>query len=86
VVSSVLLDLTAMALIENASLSIHRLRPGFGRRPLGRCSPPSKRPCLGRATTALYTRFARGRSTRSRKRSLAMRQKFGGHLEKPSGG
>jgi 6-phosphogluconate dehydrogenase len=61
VVASWLLDLTAMALVEN--------------------------PTLSNSPASLYTRFrSRQEHTFAEKVLSAMRQKFGGHVERPAGG
>ena len=70
VVSSWLLDLTAMALAENPTLSrVHRLRAGFRRRPLdhsgGHRRSRARRRLIGRA---LSCASARGRNTLSPRR------------------
>jgi 6-phosphogluconate dehydrogenase len=88
VVGSWLLDLTAMALAENASLAdytgyVHD--SGEGRwtiiAALEEAVPADV------LSAALYTRFrSRQEHTFAEKVLSAMRFKFGGHLERPSGG
>ena len=85
VVGSWLLDLTAMALVENPSLSeytgfVHD--SGEGRWTIQAAleeAVPSEV-----LTAALYTRFrSRQEHTFAEKMLSAMRQKFGGHVEQP---
>jgi 6-phosphogluconate dehydrogenase len=88
VIGSWLLDLTAMALAEDAALSnyagfVHD--SGEGRwciqAALDEAVPAEVLSC------ALYARFrSRQAHTFSEKLLSAMRQKFGGHLERPAGG
>lgn len=88
VVSSWLLDLTAMALIENPSLSDYTgfvQDSGEGRWTV--IAAIEEAVPADVLTTALYTRFrSRQEHTFAEKVLSAMRQKFGGHLEKPAGG
>jgi len=86
VVGSWLLDLTAMALVENPSLSeytgfVHD--SGEGRWTIQAAleeAVPSEV-----LTAALYTRFrSRQEHTFAEKMLSAMRQKFGGHVEQPA--
>jgi len=88
VVGSWLLDLTAIALAENPSLSeytgfVHD--SGEGRWTIQAAleeAVPSEV-----LTAALYTRFrSRQEHTFAEKMLSAMRQKFGGHLERPASG
>ncbi|HEV3165225.1 MAG TPA: decarboxylating 6-phosphogluconate dehydrogenase [Isosphaeraceae bacterium] len=88
VVGSWLLDLTAMALAENPSLSeftgfVHD--SGEGRwTVVAAVEEGVPAPVL---TTSLYTRFrSRQEHTFAEKVLSAMRYKFGGHVELPSGG
>ena len=85
-VGSWLLDLTAMALVENPSLSeytgfVHD--SGEGRWTIQAAleeAVPSEV-----LTAALYTRFrSRQEHTFAEKILSAMRQKFGGHVEQPA--
>ncbi len=88
VVSSWLLDLTAMALVENPSLSNYTgavQDSGEGRwtviAAVEQATPAEV------LTAALYTRFrSRQEHTFAEKILSAMRFKFGGHVEKPTGG
>lgn len=88
VVSSWLLDLTAMALLENPTLSEYTgfvQDSGEGRWTV--LAAVEEAVPADVLTTALYTRFrSRQQHTFAEKVLSAMRQKFGGHLEKPSGG
>ena len=88
VIPSWLLDLTAMALLENPDLSNFAGRvsdSGEGRWTiLAAIEEGSPAPVL---STALYQRFgSRGEDDFARKLLSAMRYKFGGHLEKAEGG
>jgi 6-phosphogluconate dehydrogenase len=88
VVSSWLLDLTAMALVENPTLSNYSgfvQDSGEGRwTVLAAIEEAVPAEVL---TSALYTRFrSRQEHTFAEKMLSAMRYKFGGHVEKPAGG
>jgi 6-phosphogluconate dehydrogenase len=88
VVSSWLLDLTAMALVENPTLSNFSgfvQDSGEGRwTVLAAIEEAVPAEVL---TSALYTRFrSRQEHTFAEKMLSAMRYKFGGHVEKPAGG
>jgi 6-phosphogluconate dehydrogenase len=88
VVSSWLLDLTAMALAENPTLSNYTgsvADSGEGRWTiLAAIEEAVPAPVL---TEALYTRFrSRQEHTFAEKILSAMREKFGGHVERASGG
>jgi len=88
VVSSWLLDLTSMALAENPTLSNYTgsvADSGEGRWTImAAIEEAVPAPVL---TEALYTRFrSRQEHTFAEKMLSAMRQKFGGHVEKASGG
>jgi len=88
VVSSWLLDLTSMALAENPTLSNYTgsvADSGEGRWTImAAIEEAVPAPVL---TEALYTRFrSRQEHTFAEKILSAMRQKFGGHVEKASGG
>lgn len=88
VVSSWLLDLTAMALLENPTLSdytgyVHD--SGEGRWTVVAAIEEAVPADV--LSTALYTRFrSREEHTFAEKLLSAMRYKFGGHIERPSGG
>jgi 6-phosphogluconate dehydrogenase len=88
VVSSWLLDLTAMALIENPTLANYTgfvQDSGEGRWTVQAAVEEAVPADV--LTTALYTRFrSRQEHTFAEKVLSAMRQKFGGHVEKASGG
>ncbi len=87
-VGSWLLDLTAMALVENPTLSeftgfVHD--SGEGRWTV-QAAVESAVPAEV-LTASLYTRFrSRQEHTFAEKILSAMRNKFGGHVERPSGG
>jgi 6-phosphogluconate dehydrogenase len=87
VVSSWLLDLTAMALVEDPSLSRYTgfvQDSGEGRWTVQAAVEEAVPAEV--LTSALYTRFrSRQEHTFAEKILSAMRQKFGGHLEKPAG-
>ncbi len=88
VVESWLLDLTASVLIENPELSNYSgfvQDSGEGRwtvmAAIEQAAPADV------LTSALYTRFrSRQEHTFAEKVLSAMRHKFGGHVERPSGG
>ena len=88
VIGSWLLDLTAMALLENPTLSSYTgfvQDSGEGRwtimAALEEAAPADV------LSASLYTRFrSRQEHTFAEKVLSAMRQKFGGHVERPSGG
>jgi 6-phosphogluconate dehydrogenase len=88
VISSWLLDLTAMALAENPTLSsftgfVHD--SGEGRWTVQAAVEEAVPADV--LTTALYTRFrSRQEHTFAEKVLSAMRNKFGGHIELPTGG
>ncbi len=88
VVSSWLLDLTAMALVENPSLSNYTgavADSGEGRWTLMAAIEEAVPAEV--LSAALYTRFrSRQQHTFAEKMLSAMRQKFGGHVEKPQAG
>jgi 6-phosphogluconate dehydrogenase len=88
VVGSWLLDLTAMALIENPSLSNYTgfvQDSGEGRWTIQAAIEEAVPADV--LTSSLYTRFrSRQEHTFAEKVLSAMRQKFGGHVERPSGG
>ncbi len=88
VVGSWLLDLTAMALIENPSLSNYTgfvQDSGEGRWTVQAAIEESVPADV--LTSALYTRFrSRQEHTFAEKILSAMRNKFGGHVERASGG
>src|SRR5437868_6693887 len=88
VVGSWLLDLTAMALIENPELSDYTgyvQDSGAGRWTIMAAIEEAVPADV--LTASLYTRFrSRQEHTFAEKVLSAMRQKFGGHVEKPSGG
>lgn len=88
VVGSWLLDLTAMALLEDPTLTRykgHVQDSGEGRwtiqAAIEQATPAEV------LSTALFTRFrSRQEHTFAEKTLSAMREKFGGHVEKPAGG
>jgi 6-phosphogluconate dehydrogenase len=88
VVGSWLLDLTAMALLEDPTLSnfsgfVHD--SGEGRWTV--MAAVEEAVPADVLTSALYTRFrSRQEHTFAEKVLSAMRNKFGGHVERPSGG
>ena len=88
VVSSWLLDLTAQALVENPTLSnysgfVHD--SGEGRWTIVAAIEEAVPAAV--LSAALYTRFrSRQQNTFAEKVLSAMRQKFGGHVERPAGG
>lgn len=88
VVGSWLLDLTAMALIENPELSTYTgyvQDSGEGRWTIMAAIEEAVPADV--LTASLYTRFrSRQEHTFAEKVLSAMRQKFGGHIERPSGG
>jgi 6-phosphogluconate dehydrogenase len=88
VVRSWLLDLTAMALLEDPSLSDyagHVQDSGEGRWTV--MAAVEEAVPADVLSTSLYARFrSRQQSTFAEKVLSAMRQKFGGHLERPTGG
>ena len=88
VVGSWLLDLTAMALIEDASLSAFTgsvQDSGEGRWTVQAAIEEAVPADV--LTSALYTRFrSRQEHTFAEKILSAMRNKFGGHVERASGG
>src|SRR5207248_9386041 len=88
VVSSWLLDLTAMALTENPSLSNYTgfvQDSGEGRWTV--MAAVEQAVPADVLTAALYTRFrSRQEHTFAEKMLSAMRSKFGGHVERPTGG
>ena len=88
VVGSWLLDLTAMALIENPSLSNFTgfvQDSGEGRWTV--MAAVEQAVPADVLTAALYTRFrSRQEHTYAEKMLSAMRSKFGGHVERPTGG
>jgi 6-phosphogluconate dehydrogenase len=87
VVGSWLLDLTAMALIENPSLSNYTgfvQDSGEGRWTI--MAAVEEAVPADVLTASLYTRFrSRQEHTFAEKILSAMRQKFGGHVERPTG-
>jgi 6-phosphogluconate dehydrogenase len=88
VVGSWLLDLTAMALAENPSLSSYSgfvQDSGEGRWTIMAAIEEAVPADV--LTSSLYTRFrSRQEHTFAEKMLSAMRQKFGGHVERPTGG
>ncbi|HTD51735.1 MAG TPA: decarboxylating 6-phosphogluconate dehydrogenase [Thermoanaerobaculia bacterium] len=88
VVGSWLLDLTAMALAENPQLSEYTGRvqdSGEGRWTIFAAIEEAVPAAV--LSAALYTRFrSRQEQTFAEKILSAMRQKFGGHVELPTGG
>jgi 6-phosphogluconate dehydrogenase len=88
VIGSWLLDLTAMALVENPTLSEYKgfvQDSGEGRWTV--MAAVEEAVPAEVLSSALYTRFrSRQEHTFAEKVLSAMRQKFGGHLERPSGG
>ena len=88
VVGSWLLDLTAMALLENPALSNYSgfvQDSGEGRWTIQAAIEEAVP--VDVLAVSLFTRFrSRQESTFAEKVLSAMRQKFGGHLERPSGG
>ena len=88
VVRSWLLDLTAMALVESPSLSDysgHVQDSGEGRWTV--MAAVEEAVPADVLTTSLYARFrSRQQSTFAEKVLSAMRHKFGGHVERPTGG
>ena len=88
VVSSWLLDLTAMALAENPSLANYTgfvQDSGEGRWTV--MAAVEEAVPADVLTSALYTRFrSRQEHTFAEKILSAMRHKFGGHVERPTGG
>ena len=88
VVGSWLLDLTAMALVENPSLSNYTgfvQDSGEGRWTIVAAIEEAVPAEV--LSASLYTRFrSRQEHTFAEKVLSAMRQKFGGHVERPSGG
>jgi 6-phosphogluconate dehydrogenase len=88
VVGSWLLDLTAMALLENPSLSSFSgfvQDSGEGRWTV--MAAVEEAVPADVLTSSLYTRFrSRHEHTFAEKILSAMRHKFGGHVERPSGG
>ncbi|MCI0650442.1 MAG: decarboxylating 6-phosphogluconate dehydrogenase [Planctomycetes bacterium] len=88
VVGSWLLDLTAMALIENPSLSNYTgfvQDSGEGRWTIMAAIEEAVPADV--LSASLYTRFrSRLEHTYAEKMLSAMRQKFGGHVERPAGG
>jgi 6-phosphogluconate dehydrogenase len=88
VVSSWLLDLTAMALIENPTLSNYTgfvQDSGEGRWTI--IAAIEEAVPADVLSASLYTRFrSRQEHTFAEKVLSAMRQKFGGHVERPAGG
>ena len=88
VVGSWLLDLTAMALVENPSLSNFTgfvQDSGEGRWTV--MAAVEQAVPADVLTAALYTRFrSRQEHTFAEKMLSAMRSKFGGHIERPTGG
>ncbi|MBI4470641.1 MAG: decarboxylating 6-phosphogluconate dehydrogenase [Acidobacteria bacterium] len=88
VISSWLLDLTAMALLETPTLSNYTgfvQDSGEGRWTIMAAIEEGVPADV--LTSALYTRFrSRQDHTFAEKVLSAMRQKFGGHLERPAGG
>jgi 6-phosphogluconate dehydrogenase len=88
VVGSWLLDLTAMALVENPDLSNYSgfvQDSGEGRWTI--IAAVEEAVPADVLTASLYTRFrSRQEHTFAEKVLSAMRHKFGGHIERPSGG
>jgi len=88
VVGSWLLDLTAMALIENPQLSNYSgfvQDSGEGRWTIQAAIEEAVP--VDVLAVSLFTRFrSRQQSTYGEKVLSAMRQKFGGHIERPAGG
>lgn len=88
VVGSWLLDLTAMALVENPTLSNYTgfvQDSGEGRWTIMAAIEESVPADV--LSASLYTRFrSRQEHTFAEKLLSAMRQKFGGHIERPAGG
>jgi 6-phosphogluconate dehydrogenase len=88
VVGSWLLDLAAIALVENPSLSNYTgfvQDSGEGRWTI--MAAVEEAVPADVLTASLYTRFrSRQEHTFAEKVLSAMRQKFGGHIERPSGG
>jgi 6-phosphogluconate dehydrogenase len=88
VVSSWLLDLTAMALVENPELSEYSgfvQDSGEGRWTVAAAVEEAVPAEV--LTSALYARFrSRQQHTFAERVLSAMRYKFGGHIERPSGG
>ncbi len=88
VIGSWLLDLTAMALVENPTLSSYTgfvQDSGEGRWTIMAALEEAVPADV--LSASLYTRFrSRQEHTFAEKVLSAMRQKFGGHLERPSGG
>jgi 6-phosphogluconate dehydrogenase len=88
VVGSWLLDLTAMALVENPTLSNYTgyvQDSGEGRWTI--IAAIEEAVPADVLSASLYTRFrSRQEHTFAEKVLSAMRQKFGGHVERPSGG
>jgi 6-phosphogluconate dehydrogenase len=88
VVRSWLLDLTAMALLENPSLSDYSGQvqdSGEGRWTV--MAAVEEAVPADVLSTSLYARFrSRQQSTFAEKVLSAMRHKFGGHVERPTGG
>ena len=87
-VSSWLLDLTAIALLESPDLSNYSgfvQDSGEGRWTIQAALEEAVPAEV--LTASLYTRFrSRQQHTFAEKILSAMRQKFGGHVEKPAGG
>src|SRR5262249_55582248 len=88
VVGSWLLDLTSMALIEDPSLTNYSgfvQDSGEARWPI---QPPTEQTLpVAVLAVSLFTRFrSRQESSFAEKTLSAMRQKFGGHIERPAGG
>jgi len=88
VVGSWLLDLTAMAFLENPTLSTYTgsvQDSGEGRWTV--IAAVEEAVSADVLTTSLYTRFrSRQEHTFAEKVLSAMRHKFGGHVERPAGG
>jgi 6-phosphogluconate dehydrogenase len=88
VVSSWLLDLIAMALVENPTLSEYTgfvQDSGEGRWTIQAAIEEAVPAEV--LSSALFTRFrSRKENTFAEKTLSAMRQKFGGHIERPTGG
>jgi 6-phosphogluconate dehydrogenase len=88
VVASWLLDLTAMALLENPTLSNYTgtvQDSGEGRWTI--IAAIEEAVPANVLSAALYTRFrSRQEHSFAEKILSAMRQKFGGHVERPTGG
>ncbi len=87
-IGSWLLDLTAMALVENPTLSSYTgfvQDSGEGRWTIMAALEEAVPADV--LSASLYTRFrSRQEHTFAEKVLSAMRQKFGGHVERPSGG